>query len=324
MDNKNIQVPDIQKPLVSVLIPLYNAAPYIAETLDSLINQLYENIEVIIVDDGSTDNGGAIVKEYEKKYPFIKYILSENKGACHARNLAFRNSKGNYIQYLDADDYLSSDKISKQVNLLKMQSDKTVAYCRFEVFVSNSEATYSLTQLNKDYDKPVDWLIDSWNGKGMNAATIWLVPRKLIELAGDWNEEILKNQDGEFFTRVLLNADKILFVPDVIAYYRKDNPNSISTLIKENKILSQLKSIDLIVDYTLEKVDTSDVRSALVQLYYNLIYHYGNLYKEVLKQSRIRIKDMKTATPPRVGGSKFRMMQKVLGFNLAIKVKKIL
>ena len=104
----------MNNPKVSILIPLYNSEEYIAETIDSCLNQTYDNIEIIIVDDGSTDAGLEIARQYEIKYENIKVKTQKNSGAPVARNKAFALSTGEYIQYIDADDLLHPDKIYLQ------------------------------------------------------------------------------------------------------------------------------------------------------------------------------------------------------------------
>ena len=103
---------------VSILIPCYNSEKWVGETLDCCLRQTYPNIEVVLVDDGSTDNSLAIAREYEKKDKRIRVFSQPNSGGCRARNLAFEKSTGDYIKYLDADDLISDDMIEKQVELL--------------------------------------------------------------------------------------------------------------------------------------------------------------------------------------------------------------
>ena len=92
--------------LISVIVPVYNAEKYLRECLDSIVNQTYHNIEIILVDDGSTDASGAICDEYADKDIRIKVIHSANKGVTAARINAFETSSGDYITFVDADDFL--------------------------------------------------------------------------------------------------------------------------------------------------------------------------------------------------------------------------
>lgn len=109
--------------LVSIIIPLYNNEKYIAHALESCINQEYGNIEIIVIDDGSTDNSSDIVKNYSSKDTRIKYIYQENGGVSSARNNGMSNAKGEYITFLDSDDYLASDTLVKNIQLLESAED---------------------------------------------------------------------------------------------------------------------------------------------------------------------------------------------------------
>ena len=102
--------------LVSIIIPCYNAEKWLTEAIDSCLNQTYSNIEVIVVDDGSTDGSLDIIKSYGNK---IIWETGKNKGGNHARNRGFVLSKGAYIQFLDADDYILPEKIARQVDFLE-------------------------------------------------------------------------------------------------------------------------------------------------------------------------------------------------------------
>ena len=111
---------DKKKPLVSVIIPLYNAEKYISETIESVINQTYENWELLVVDDCSTDNSREIVKSFKQKDSRIRLIESEINfgGPARPRNIGIDNSQGEYIAFLDADDVWLKNKLEIQLNLL--------------------------------------------------------------------------------------------------------------------------------------------------------------------------------------------------------------
>src|SRR4051812_48468776 len=104
-------MPDNAKPLVSIIIPSYNYGRFLAQTLDSVLAQTYTNWECIIVDDGSKDNSGEIAAAYEQKDTRIRYIYQQNQGIATTRNTGLQNIKGDYVQYLDADDMLPPEKI---------------------------------------------------------------------------------------------------------------------------------------------------------------------------------------------------------------------
>ena len=104
------------KPLVSILIPTYNAELWLVETIDSALKQTWSNIEIVVVDDGSKDNTLAVAKRFESS--LVKVIYQENQGQSAAENRALQEAQGDFIQYLDADDLLAPDKIERQISLI--------------------------------------------------------------------------------------------------------------------------------------------------------------------------------------------------------------
>lgn len=313
-------------PLVSILIPCYNAIPFISETLDSVLAQTCTNWECIIVDDHSSDNSVNIINEYRGKYPnkFSLYI-NPRKGACAARNVAFEESKGTYIQYLDADDLLSPNKIEEQLKLFSQFGENILVNCKWGRFTGNKESVkWEKQPIDKDYDHPIEWLTDSWMGNGMAANSCWLIPRHLIEKAGPWNESLQINQDGEFFSRVLIHAQAIKFAPDAGVYYRSGNVQSIT----QNKPQSRAKAESLLRSYqSYERVlsihDTPAIRKALGNNYLNFIYHYYTLYPELTNRAETAFKELGLKKMWPVGGKSFQKLVKIVGFRNALKIKKI-
>lgn len=267
-----------RRPLVSVLIPMYNSALYIADTLDSVLNQTYDYLEVIVVDDGSTDNSLEIVQSYEKNDKRLACYALNHQGACAARNFAFEKSKGIYIQYLDADDLLSSDKIEKQVLRLQEDSLLSLVTCTFRQF--KGFAIYkewdNLYYVNKNYDRGRDLLTDLWYYFVPSyIPSCYLTHRSLIEKAGKWDERLLKNQDGEFFSRILFTADKIGFVENVCVYWRLVE-NSISHSHSEAKAHSVYETYKKISILLLSNGRTPKTMSAVARAWGFYIYIDAN------------------------------------------------
>ena len=110
------------KPLVSIIIPAYNVEKYVQEAIDSALSQIYKDIEIIVVDDGSTDNTKKVLNPYIKKGQ-IHYIYQENKGLSSARNTGIRAAKGGYIAFLDSDDLFLPEKMQRQVDFLEKHQE---------------------------------------------------------------------------------------------------------------------------------------------------------------------------------------------------------
>ena len=218
----------MNQPLVSIIIPLYNAEKYIAETIQSALDQTWPNKETIIIDDGSTDDSLAIAQQYVSES--LRVLTQENKGASVARNYGLAEAKGDYIQFLDADDLLSANKIEAQMNLLA-GNDGYVALCATMHFQDGEDhLSYPVdhTWMAEGSNDPVDFLIKLYGadliGPGygsMVQPNAWLTPRAIIDKAGTWNEMISVDDDGEFFCRALLAGKGIKYADDAINYYRK-------------------------------------------------------------------------------------------------------
>lgn len=212
---------------VSIIIPCYNQGKYVAEAIESSINQTHENIEIIVVNDASTDNSSEIINFYAKKYENIKYIEnSENKGVIFCRNLAIQKAHGEYILPLDADDKIAPQYIEKALAVFSLKAETKIVYCRSMLFGSKNKEfrldEFSLDNIifkncipNTSMFKKSDFLqvngYKSCMKEGLEDWDFWL---SIIETA--------KNKEN-----CVYKLDEILF------YYRKyKNPPSRSSFDK--------------------------------------------------------------------------------------------
>ena len=214
-------------PLVSILIPAYNAQNYLKETLRSVIEQTWPHKEIIIVDDGSTDQTSAIARQFES--PHVCLVTQNNQGAAAARNKALSISQGDYIQWLDADDLLAPDKIAKQMEQLSMcPSARTVLSSAWAKFMYRwNRAEFEPTSLWQDLC-PAEWMIRQMEDNVYMQTATWLVGREVTQAAGPWDTRLLGDDDGEYFSRVLLVSDGTRFVPESKVYYRSAGSGSLS------------------------------------------------------------------------------------------------
>jgi glycosyltransferase involved in cell wall biosynthesis len=309
-------------PKVSILIPLYNSEKYLVETIQSAINQTWPNIEIIIVDDGSTDKSYSIAKSFECEK--VKVYQQTNSGACIARNLAFTKSSGDFIQYLDADDLLGSAKIERQMHLFEQNGDHIICSGTWGRFHQSTEdVQWEQQTINKDYSSPIDWLVDSWIGRGMAQTSVWLSPRHLIDKAGLWNDALKINQDGEFFSRVLMQASAIQFCADAKVYYRSGNIGSVS---QNNK--SKAKAESLLLSYQLyknnvsEHLDNIKLKKALGNNFLNFIYQYHITFPDLCKEAENEFQQLEVGQMWPVGGRRFKQLANVIGFKYALRLKK--
>jgi glycosyltransferase involved in cell wall biosynthesis len=252
------------KPLVSILIPAYNAHEWIAETIESALAQTWPAKEIIVVDDGSTDQTVEIAKRYADKH--VQVVTQANQGAAVARNTAYAHAQGDYIQWLDADDVLDPHKVEHQVRRIqKGLSPRTLLSGAWGHYIyRQSKARFVETPLWESLT-PVEWLIRKM-GQNLHMQTDnWLVGRELTDAAGPWDCRLWRDNDGEYFCRVILACDRIEFVPEAKSYYRNAGFKSISYIGGSNKKLeSLLLSMKLHIQYLRSLEDSERTRAACV------------------------------------------------------------
>jgi len=251
---------------VSILIPAYNAENWIADTLESAIAQTWPHKEIIVVDDGSTDETLAIARRFEPKG--VRVVTQPNQGAAAARNKAFSLSRGDYIQWLDADDLLSRDKVTRQMQAAEDTRDWRTLFSSPWAFFRYrpAKAKFIPTPLWCDLD-PTEWLTRKWEGNWHMQTATWLVSRELTEAAGPWDTRLLGDDDGEYFARVINASKRVRFVPQSRVYYRimLSISNRLSYIGRSSeKIEAQFLSMKLQIGYLRAREDSDRVRAACV------------------------------------------------------------
>jgi glycosyltransferase involved in cell wall biosynthesis len=262
------------KPLVSILIPAFNAEAWIAETVQSAINQTWPRREIIVVDDGSTDQTLAVARKFASKELVV--VTQKNQGASAARNHAFSLSQGDYIQWLDADDLLSPDKISKQMAASEeCQSSRTLFSSGWGYFAYRTDlAHFSPTPLWCDLS-PVEWLLRKMRENLHMQTATWLTSRELADAAGAWDVRLLGDDDGEYYCRVILASDGIKFVPEAKVFYRTTPSTRLSHIgASDKKKDAQLLSMKLHVNYIRSLEDSERVRAACVTYLQNWLINF--------------------------------------------------
>lgn len=264
----------MMEPLVSILIPAYNAEHWIGETLDCALGQTWPNKEVVVVDDGSTDGTLAVAREYGGEG--VTVVTQENQGGCVARNKAFSLCRGDYIQWLDADDILAPDKIERQMDARQENDDDWVMLSGpwGHFFFHPDKVEYRRDSLWCDLS-PVEWMIRKLSENVFMTNSAWLVSRKLTEEAGPWDERLHKDQDGEYFARVMAASHAVRFVPDAWMYYRRSSADSTSIIGgSPRKLESQFLSMKLQMQYLRDIEESERVREACLAFLQTWYFHF--------------------------------------------------
>jgi glycosyltransferase involved in cell wall biosynthesis len=304
----------MMQPLVSILIPCYNADRWLAETIESALAQTWENKEIIIVDDGSTDGSLAIAKNYASRQ--VKVISQPNQGASAARNTAYKNCIGDYIQYLDADDLLAPDKIERQVSLLQ-NFPNTVATCEWARFYRKPEEAQFIPQtLWQDLD-PVEFLVTVWQEHLMMHPAAWLTPRAICDQAGYWNEELSLNDDGEYFARVVLASQGVKFCWGARSYYRSGNAGSLSGSKSRKAWESAFLSLKLGTQNLLAAQNSLQTRQVCADVFQRFIYETYPDVLDLRQQAEVRVAELGGSTLEPEGGLMFQILSTCVGWQMA-------
>lgn len=207
--------------LVTIIVPCFNHAKYVAESIESVISQTYHNFECIVVDDGSTDNSLDIVRTIIKKDNRIRCISQKNSGPAAARNTGILNAKGKYIQFLDADDYISNEKIEKQINEFFNDKSLDIVYSDYLCFDSEDTAktwTYSRVRIE---GKPYNDFASSW-GKSLSIPIhCFLYKKSCFDRWGMFDTDFLKShEDWDLHLTFAFAGAKYSHVSGQTSFYR--------------------------------------------------------------------------------------------------------
>jgi glycosyltransferase involved in cell wall biosynthesis len=251
-------------PLVSVLIPAYNAEKWVRSAILSASSQTWKKTEVIVVDDGSSDNTLLVAKSLESKR--VKVATQINRGASAARNRALGLAQGEYIQWLDADDLLASDKIALQLRVAGSDEAGCVLLsCAYAEFcLQPKRAKFLPNALWRDLS-PLDFLLTRFSRHLWMCNSAWLVSRALTDIAGPWDERLSLDDDGEYFARLASKSGGIRFVPEARVFYRRSSSGSLSRSVTNKHCESLLLSIRLCIGYLQSLEDSERTRAAALQ-----------------------------------------------------------
>lgn len=281
---------------VSIIVPIYNVQAYLRECLDSLINQTFDEYEIILINDGSTDNSSTIAEEYANNHKNIRLINTINGGLSSARNIGIKNASGEYLVFVDSDDYVSNDYVSTLYNSI-IQNTSDITICSFERIKESGNQT-EIIELDENINySEIDILKNILSGKLECYAWNKIYKRELFLLnnieypVGRLYEDILT------LIKLTINSKRISFINKPLYKYRiregsitntrgikqaKDFVyaiDSVNALIKscglESKVVEELMNFNIL--YSLGVLDILEVNTN----YSNKEFY--NLYKQIFK-----------------------------------------
>lgn len=308
-------------PLVSIIIPCYNAERWIAAAIESSLAQTWTEVEIIVVNDGSKDGSLAVAQRFIDRG--VRVIDQPNAGASAARNAGWRVARGDYLQFLDADDLLAPDKIARQLAVLR-GAPGVLAACAWGRFTADfTTADFRRESVWTDL-APVDWLVASWSGGGMMHPAAWLTPREVAAAAGPWNEALSLDDDGEFFARVVLASRGVKFVEGTRTYYRTHDGVRLSGMTGSRAARSAFLSIQQKEQHLLAAEDSPRTRRALATQYAQFAWDQLGAAPELAARAIARWQHLAPTVPPPAAGPITTALIETLGWQAARRLQLLL
>ncbi|MGY4537049.1 glycosyltransferase involved in cell wall biosynthesis [Mucilaginibacter sp. UYNi724] len=306
-------------PLVSICMPAFNCERYIGDAVRSVLAQSYANVQVIVVDDGSTD--GTLKQICEINDARLRSISTLNMGASAARNTAYQNATGEYIIFFDADDLLPSDFIKQQVKRAAGRND-IIVLSGWGRFYNDDLSTFKKELIPYQEMQLTDWINTYWyRGNPMTAPGRAIIPRLLIDKAGLWNEELSLNDDLEFYTRLFTKAERILFCNEALLYYRSDI-GGLSGHKGDKAYRSLYRSISLSIKLVLQSGgNNSKIKRSCANLLQGFIYELYPSHRQLIAIAQKEIDQLAKPDLKFMAGGFTSYLLPVLGWKLTKWVK---
>ncbi len=293
--------------VVSVVIPCYNAGKWLRAAIDSCLAQTYSNLEIIVVDDGSTDDSLLIAQSYGGD---VTIVSGPNRGGSRARNRGFALSHGEYIQFLDADDYLLPAKIERQVTYLETYGgDVVYGDWRIQHHLPNGSTRLGPVYHPGHLDDPVLAVLSGWS----------LIPigilhrREIVERSGGWDESLRVAEDTAFlFSLVMAGAD-LRYQPGCFSIYRRYGNVTVSTADPTRRLYYQ----GCLLEEIQQKFEargwlTGTYREALAQFYYRQARSYYGSDPATYELWRAKSYSLDPNLVP-LGSSAYNVLRRCLG-----------
>lgn len=270
-------------PLVSIIIPCYNGARWIREAIASCQQQTYRNVEIVVIDDGSTDNSLEILRSYGTA---IKVETGPNRGLGAAENRGFSLSTGEFIQYLDADDYLLPEKIERQVSvLIETGADAVYGDWRHQFHEVDGSTSLGPVMLAGASDDILEALIGGWWVPNLAL----LYRRQTVANSGGWDETLSAQNDHDFLISVALAGFNIRYEPGCESVYRRYGAVTMSTSNRSRWLANELTVLGKTEACLLRTGRLNAVyRQALARSYFRAARNYYDLdrarYQDLMKK----------------------------------------
>lgn len=309
--------------LVSICIPCYNASPYLSATLNTLLAQTHQNLEIIVVDDHSTDNSTTIIRDFEQQDPRIKLFEATSKGASAARNQAFNLSQGNYIVFFDADDWVEPNFIEAQ--LANLKSDQEVVVCKWGRFIKDDINTITIDQGQLRIDCTFkEWILHHWkNNSNMTCPGRVFMPRQIVEIAGLWDEELTLNDDFPFYTRIFAKSHMIRY-NDKSTFHYRSGINGLSSYKGDVAYTSLYNAITKGIHVAMAIFNDKEINLCCANLLQYFIYEAYPKQPKLIDLATQKIKTLGGSDLAYPAGGRTKTLNTILGWKFVKRLKNLI
>jgi glycosyltransferase involved in cell wall biosynthesis len=278
-------------PLVSVIIPVFNASKFVRDAVLSALEQSYSPLEVIVVDDGSTDDSAAVVSAIVDAR--LRYVHQPNQGQSVAINHGVSLAQGEFIKLLDADDWINPEHIACQVAALDGRAD-CVASCRWGYFLEDFRCPFVRDEVTgRNYQGPLEWIVDSLTrAEGMMGGPIWLIPRSVWDAAGGYDCRLSLNNDFHFSIAMLLISKGVCFAEGAVYSYRKGVPGALSASYSRKAMESALLTTQLGTALLLERENSDRIRRIAADRFQSWLLQFYPQFPDLVALAEQHIREL--------------------------------
>lgn len=271
----------MNNPLISIIIPIYNVEQYLEQCLDSIVNQTYQNIEVLLIDDGSSDTSAEICKKYSEKDSRVHFYSREHEGPAEVRNYGLKKAKGDYIGFADSDDYLDLS-MYQQLYEISKKHDADISITNYAFFENDEVQSQNVTGKVFSFDKEeiLKLYIEENSEYMITPSVCTKLFKKEIVSGLEFPKGRICAEDFLFVTQAFVKAEKITYLDKKLYFYRQHSGSTMhNVLLMERRIKDEIELYEKRVNVMEEYGNKELISSAECAMYKRMILRYGELIK---------------------------------------------
>jgi glycosyltransferase involved in cell wall biosynthesis len=309
-------------PLISVIMPVYNAAAFLQLAIESVLSQADCSFELIAVNDGSTDNSGELLNAVRDSR--LRVLNQPNAGQSAAINHGVSVARGDFIKLVDADDWINPGHLAAQLRSLKGYPD-CVSACRWGYFREDFRRPAVRSEhANRDYTDPIEWIVDSLTlDEGMMGGWKWLIPRAVWARAGGHDPRLSLNNDFHASIAILLASNGVRLAPEAIYSYRKGLPAALSGTRSRKALQSALLTTQLGCQLLLSREDSPRIRRLCATRYQRWAYDFYPQQPDLAQAAEQAADALGGAVVPFPGSMTARLASAIIGWRAVRRLQSL-